>query len=55
MSDAVFCDEKETWQKMLPLHRQKRPTEEVCAPTLATLLSLPAFYPKHREKKLRYS
>lgn len=55
MSDAVFCDEKETWQKMLPLHRQKRPTEEVYAPTLATLLSLPAFYPKHREKKLRYS
>lgn len=55
MSDAVFYDEKETWQKMLPLHRQERPTEEVYVPTLATLLFLPAFYPKHREKKLRYS
>lgn len=55
MSDAVFCGEKETWRKALPLHRQERPTEEVYVPTLATRLSLPAFYPKHREKKLRYS
>lgn len=55
MSDAVFCGEKETLQKALPLHRQERPTEEVYAPTLATLLSLPVFCPKHREKKLRYS
>lgn len=55
MSDAVFCGEKETWRKALPLHRQERPTEEVYAPTLATLLSLPAFCPKHRGKKLRYS